>query len=146
MRLTLFFVLLLLSVSCKREERATADSNDSSAPSAPSETPAPSVAASASATSSSAPSASPAPSASAAPKLPSRVAEIPAAWLACKADTECVSLPSACCGAWPANVAHEARVRAAVSAADAARGNCRNRVCAMRMSTPACDHGACVVR
>ena len=89
----------------------------------------------------------PPPSASAQPPpLPTSVSAIPAAWLACAKDSDCVAIPSACCGSWPSNVASRDRVHRAVTAADAARDNCKNRMCAMRMETAACESGRCVVR
>jgi hypothetical protein len=78
--------------------------------------------------------------------LPASAAAIPADWLACSSDAECVAIRSACCGAWPSNVAHRERVRKSVAVADAARDYCKNRVCAQRMETPACDHAHCVIR
>lgn len=82
------------------------------------------------------------PSASAAPSAEA----IPAAWLACATDADCVTLPSACCDAWPSNVASRERVRAMITASDAARGTCADRLCPMRVLDAACDHGRCVVR
>jgi hypothetical protein len=37
-------------------------------------------------------------------------------------------------------------VRAAMTASDAARGNCGGRVCAMRKADAVCESGRCVVR
>ena len=68
------------------------------------------------------------------------------AWVTCAADVDCVAVPSACCDAWPSNVASLERVRAAVAASDATRAECRDRVCAMRVPDAACDRGRCVVR
>jgi len=77
--------------------------------------------------------------------LPATASAIPADWLQCSADAECVAIKSACCGSWPSNVAHRERVRKSVAVADAARDYCRNRMCIQKLDTPACDHGKCVI-
>lgn len=76
----------------------------------------------------------------------SAMAPSPASSVACRADDDCVAIPSACCGSWPSNVASRAEVQRAVAASDAARDNCKNRVCAMRMQSAACERARCVVR
>ena len=132
--------LLFVLAACKHAPPATnldaSAASEPSAPPAPSATPPAPTASASAAPSSSAPHA----------KLPTTAAELPAAWLACQADADCVALPSACCGAWPSNTKSRAHVQAAMTAADAARGNCADRVCAMRVLDAACDHGRCVVR
>jgi hypothetical protein len=129
-----------LLLACKRESPATIDARPTAEP-APSATEAPS------ATASEAPAPSAAPSAGAPhPHLPTTASAIPAAWLACTKDADCVALPSKCCGAWPSNVGSRVQVERALAAADAARGNCPDRVCAMRLESAACERGRCVVR
>ena len=133
-------LLLLVAAACKTEAPAPNDVAVASSsvpviesPPAPSEVP-------------SAPPSSSAKPTSSSLGLPASVAEIPGDWLACTTDAECVAIRSACCGAWPSNVAHRERVRKSVAVADAARDYCKNRMCAQRVETPACDHGKCVIR
>jgi len=78
--------------------------------------------------------------------LPTSINAMPATWRACVSDQDCVAIPSACCGSWPSNVVSRDRVQHAVVAADLARDNCRNRVCARIVERPACEHGQCNLR
>ncbi len=140
--------MIVLLVACKHDvSKDDLDAALAVPPPTESETTAPSATAVTPMPSASTP-ASAAASASSAPQhaAPKTAAEIPAAWLACARSADCVALDSACCGAWPSNVASLARVRAAMAASDAARGNCTGRVCAMRKADAVCESGRCVVR